>query len=183
MQDIVYDDQIQVALEQTETAIAPSNEITLSSGVVLKRKDFPIMRIQAVAEQFPYPDVPKVYNEQKNKWEQWAGSAEYAKMVEETDHKRGLAVVDTIMAVGTEVVSVPDDFPTVDSEDWIDELLHGSGIKVKADSKTARYLAWVKYVAVRDEGDLAKIMEFASRQAGTSEVNVAEQLHTSFQDN
>lgn len=177
-----YDSAIQVALVETEEKAERSDEITLSSGVVLRFKPFPVMRIQAVAEHFPYPEVPKVYNKEKEKWEQWAGSEEYAKLVQEVDRKRGLAVVDTVMAVGTQIVSIPEGFPKVEDDGWIDEL-EVSNIFVKRESKIARYLAWVKFVAVINEDDLVKIMSFAGKQVGTSESNVAQQLQANFPNN
>lgn len=178
---MTYNDQIQVALE---SAVEPArtDEVTLSTGVVLRFKPFPIMRIQAVAEQFPYPEVPKLYDEDKKKWFAWAGSEEYAKQVTEVDQKRGLAVVDTIIAIGTEVTQVPDGFPKLEDDSWIDELAFSS-ITVKKDSPIARYHAWVKYVCVMNEEDLAKVTSYASSTLGTSEVNVANQLQDNFQDN
>jgi hypothetical protein len=180
---MVYDLEIQEALVKTEeTPEERSNEIRLSTGVVLRFKPFPLMRIQSVADQFPYPEVPKVYNKDKEKWEPWAGSEEYANAVEEINRKRGLAVVDTVMAVGTEVVTVPEGFPKATDEDWIEELAI-SHIQVNRESKIARYFAWVKYVATVTEDDLVKIMSFSGKQVGTGEKNVAEQLQTHFPDN
>lgn len=179
-----YNEQIQEVLSVVEEPQTPVEKdvIVLSTGVELKRKEFPIMRVQAVAEMFPYPEVPLVWNEEKQRKERWAGSEEYVKAVEEVDRRRGLAVVDTVMAVGTEVVYIPEGFPTPDSDEWIEEL-EISHITVKRESKVARYHAWIKYVATKNEDDLVKIMSFATAQMGSSEANVAQQLQQNFQDN
>jgi len=180
---VTYDQEIQHVLELTEEQTEQSDEITLSTGVVLKFKKIPILRIQAVVEQFPYPDVPEVFNKDKGRMEKNPFSEEYKKLVEEADTKRGLAVIDTVLAVGTEVSSVPDDFEkTLDSEDWIEELAIGH-IKVNAASKIARYHAWVKYVAIVDQSDVGKILEQFGLQLGTGEANVASQLRNNFPDN
>ncbi|MFA7101139.1 MAG: hypothetical protein WC196_05215 [Bacilli bacterium] len=179
---MTYTDQIQVALVETEKEPERSDVVTLSTGVVLKHKPFSIMRIQDVADRFPYPPIPKVFNPDKGRHEEWAGSEEYSKAVQEIDRKRGMAVVDTIMSVGTEVVSIPPDFPKPEDEGWIEEL-EITGISVKKDSKIARYFAWIKFIATVTESDLEKIMSFTGKTVGNSEVNVADQLHKNFPDN
>ena len=177
-----YDQTIQVALEATEKEPERSDEIVLSTGVKLRFKPFPPMRIQAVAERFPYPDVPEIFNKDKERYEKNPFSEQYAELKAETDRRRGLAVVDTIMAVGTQIVSIPDTFPKVEDDDWIEEL-EFSAITVNKESKIARYHAWIKYVATVTEADLALIMSFAGKQTGTQESNVAEQLQKHFPDN
>lgn len=179
---MTYDQEIQEALELVEAQPEQSDEITLSTGVVLKFKKIPILRIQAVVEQFPYPEVPEVFNKDKGRYEKNPFSEEYKKMVEEIDAKRGLAVIDTVLAVGTEVSTTPDNFAGPDTDEWLEELEIGH-IKVKRDSKIARYHAWVKYVAIVDQDDVGKILEQFGLQLGVGEANVAQQLQTNFPHN
>lgn len=175
-----YETQIQTALKNVEEVPQEKDMITLSTGVVLKFKKIPILRVQAVVEQFPYPDVPEVYNKDKGKYEKNPFSEEYAKMCQQVDQRRGLAVIDTVLAVGTEVVFIPEGFSKPDDDKWIEELKVGH-ITFDKTSDVIRYHAWAKYVAIVDEEDVGKILEQFGLQLGTSEAGVAQQLHTNFQ--
>lgn len=176
--DITYEEKIQQAVadvDQPQQNLDPEN-IVLSTGVVLRYRKFSRMIMQGIIDKFPYPDPPKVYIKDKDRYETNPLDKDYKEAVARIDEQRSLAFIDAIIAFGTELVSAPDDLPAIDDDEWIDEL-ELVGIKVLRDKKKSRYLAWVKYVAMVDtETDLAKVMGIFTRVEGATEETVAQAI-------
>ena len=182
--EATYDAKIQDALTlvEAEEKEGISDQITFSNGVVLKLKKVNILRIQAVMDKFKYPEVPMVFDENKGRGERNPNDPFYLKKIEEINVQRSLAVLDAIAALGTEPLIIPDTVPQIDDPGWIEEC-QLIGIEVNTEPKIARYLSWVKYVAVVDTNDFIKIGEQFGVTLGISEARVAEQLRTNFPDN
>ena len=176
MADRIYEEKIQDALVES----IPEPYVTLSTGVVLKLKKAPMLRIQAVANKFKYPDIPEVWDKDRERWIQNPDNPDYKKACEAVDMERGFATVDAIVAMGTEIESIPDGVPHVSDNSWIDEM-NVVGIEI-SDIPIARYMSWIKFVAISDEKDLTKITEAATRLMGTSEGRVAGAIRDNFPD-
>lgn len=179
-----YNQQIQAALahvERTEAQpLAETNRITLSSGVILQFRDkFPLMRINAIIERFPYPPVPELYDDDKGRVERNPFSKVYLEMRQQVDQDRANAVIDAVIATGTSLVYCPPDITPPDSDEWIEEL-EVTGITVHKSSKWARYLAWVKYVAIVQATDLALISNKFGITLGVSESQIAAAIEDTF---
>lgn len=173
---------IEAIAEEEQKGSEQTDRITFSNGVTLGFKKVNIMRIQSIANKFEYPEVPEVYNADKDRWEKNPDNPQYVKACEKVDYQQGMAVIDAIAAFGTYVIHVPETVPTVESDEWIEEL-ELFGIEVNRDSKLARYYAWVKYVAVVDQDDLMVLGQQFGVTMGASERLVKNQLRSSFQDN
>lgn len=176
----LYEPKIIEAIEQEEHS-EHSDRITFSNGVVLGFKKVNIMRIQSIANRFEYPPVPKIKNEDKDRWEENPNDPQYIKACEKVDYQQGMAVIDAIAAFGTYPLHVPDGVSKVEDDEWIDEL-ELFGIEVNRHSKLARYYGWVKYVAVVDQDDLMILGQQFGVTMGSSERLVKDQLRSSFQD-
>jgi hypothetical protein len=178
-----YADKINEALTVTEAKeeSLENNEITLSTGVRLRLKKINILRINAVVDQFHYPEVPEVWDEHREKSFKNPDSPTYQQMKAEVDEQRTLAVIDAIAALGTEIAFVPPAIPVLESDDWLEELAFLK-IPVVTDSRLARYLAWIKFVAIGDVVDLQKITEQFGVTMGTAEGKVAESIQRNFPD-
>lgn len=184
-EDTTYNDKIQAALvevEKNEQTPEQKEEVTLSSGVILKFKKIPLLRINAIVEQFPYPPVPVVYDEKKQRKESNPLNKDYLDAKAEIDVQRSLAIIDAVVATGTELKFRPDDVPDPDTDDWIEELTV-SHIPVRKESKYAKYLAWVKFVAIRDMDDLGIIAREFGITLGISESRIADAIQENFPDN
>lgn len=156
--------------------------VHLSSGVTLKLKKVPILRIQEIVRRFKYPDPPRFYDEDKKRWYENPDHPDYIARKEEVDGERGLAVIDAVAALGTELHTVPEGFQRPEDNDWIDEL-EFLGIEVKKESKLARYHAWIKFVAIIDMDDMTKITEQFGLSLGVSNAKIANSLRENFPDN
>jgi hypothetical protein len=175
-----YQNQIQQAVAIEESKATVSDVITLSTGVVLRRKKFSVLRIAALQEQFKYPEVPEIWDDDRKRMIRNPDHPVYKHMKEEVDYKRGLAVTDAVIVYGTEVATIPATMPQPEEDSWIEELEAG-GLQVVRGSKLARYLAWVKFVAVVDDKDLNVILTAVMSMMGISEQNIATAMD-SFRD-
>lgn len=178
-----YSDKINDALKVVEAHEEglENNELTLSTGVKLRLKKINILRINAIVDRFKYPEVPEVWDEHREKYFKNPDSPTYQQMKAEVDEQRTLAVIDAIAALGTEIAYVPPGLSPLESDEWITELQFLQ-IPVLPDNRLARYLAWVKFVAIGDITDLQKISEQFGVAMGTSEGKVAESIQRNFPD-
>ncbi len=177
-----YDNQIQTALKNVENKTEAAPEITLTTGVVLRLKKFSFMRIQSIVSQFKEPEIPKEWDVAREREIRNPDSPVYLAEKAEMDQRRTMAVIDAIMVFGTEIISVPKDFPKLEDDNWIEEL-EFINIKVDKESRLARYLNWVKNVAIRDPEDLIKISEEFGVQMGTAERRITDKLRENFPHN
>lgn len=180
--DVAYTEKIGNALKVVEAKEeTASDQITLSSGVVLRLKKINVLRINAVVEQFKYPKVPEIWDANKDRALRNPDDPEYKALCAEVDAQRTWAVLDAIAALGTEVMSVPPTVHALESNEWIEEL-QLLKIPVDPDSKLARYMAWIKFVAIVDTADFQKIAEQFGMAMGTAEGKVAESIQRNFPD-
>lgn len=176
--DLNYENKIQEAVATVDLPQPESvtSEVTLSSGVVLRNKKFSRLILQAILDKFPYPEAPKVHIREKDRYEVNPNDPRYKEQVAKIDEQRSMAIIDAVIVFGTEIVSVPDSVMPIENDDWVDEL-EIIGVTVLKENKKARYLAWIKYVAMVDtEADLAKVMAVFSRMVGASEETVAQAI-------
>lgn len=175
-----YDVKIGEALQVIEAKeLTEDKQITLTTGVVLRLKKVNVLRINAINDQFKYPEVPKVYDENKGREIRNPDHPDYVRACQEMDAQRSMALIDAIAALGTEVVSVPDNIQKPEDNGWVEEC-EVLNIPVKKDSPLARYMAWIKYVAILDTADFMKIANEFGMMMGTSEGLVASTIQTNF---
>lgn len=177
-----YDTSVLEKISQVEVEKADENIITLSSGVRLRTKKVPVLRIQALVNKFKYPPVPEIWDESRERTIRNPNHPDYLAARQAVDIERTLAVIDAIAAMGTEIVYRPENIPALEDDAWVDEITVG-GLEFDLKSPTARYLAWVKYVAIVDQDDIALIAKKAGLSLGIAEERVAASLQSSFQDN
>jgi hypothetical protein len=123
--------------------------VTLSTGVRVRLHAVSGSLIEDVKEAIPFPEVPVVLIEVKNRKEENPNDPEYIKGVEETRRKRANAVLDALLIFGLELLDgIPED------ERWLKQLrylekrgtLDLSGFDL--DDEFDREFLYKKYVAV-----------------------------------
>lgn len=156
----------------------PNNHIRLSSGVVLRTKKVSVLRIQAVANKIKPPKLEDYafYDPDREETILNPNHPEYLAAVERHNTEVGMAVLDALIVFGTEPVEVPDTVHPLESDAWLEEL-DFVGIEVNRESKLARYLAWVRYVAMVTEEDVSLVTQkISSSTMGSSEELVAQAI-------
>lgn len=181
---ITYDEKIVQAVkvvEATETTKQNPTIVLKGSGVVLRLKKVNVLRINAINDRFRYPEVPKLFDENKGRELRNPDDPNYKAACAEVDEQRMMAILDAIAVLGTEIVSVPEGVPALADNTWVEELQFLQ-IPVDPDSPLARYMAWIKYVAIKDQEDLMTIGREFGLVMGNSEVMVADSIATNFPD-
>lgn len=155
------------------------NLTTLSSGVVVRHKKVPPMILAKIESKFVEPPVPSVYDEQSDRYIPNPDDPNYERELNQFRMDKGNAMLDAMMALGTELVSLPEGLPKPDDEDWIENLAY-LGVEVPKLA-IGRWLAWVKYVAATDTSDIQELAKHGSQALGITEAEVADSI-ARFQD-
>lgn len=146
----------------------------LSSGVVLRLKDKinPSILIDILSElETKRPEPPVVYLEQFGREEVNYDDPKYQDRLQRWEVQNSGRIADALVLKGTEVESIPDDLDTPDDNGWIEEL-EVLGFTINRFSKSARYLAWVKHVAIEDKNDWEVVIAHVGKLAGVNESDV-----------
>ncbi len=148
------------------------NLITLSSGVVLRgKKANPLTLIQVMAS-FQRPTPPLVYMKAMGREVENPDDPNYLEDVQAWKMAYSNAMVTAMIVLGTELESKPRGMPGPDDNAWIEEysLLVND---IHPENKTWRYLTWVKFKAMTDEADMAKVQEVVGALSGVRESSVS----------
>ena len=148
-------------------------KITLSTGVVLKIIDVPLYAFDAVRQRMTSerPKVPTGYIEAKDRDEPNPNDPDYIAAIEDYDAKVNGKLVDMVITLGTEVESIPSEFPEAKDKTWADKITR-AGILVP-DEEHERSLVWMKLCAMRTGQDLQSVLFACLRNAGVTEEDVA----------
>jgi hypothetical protein len=147
--------------------------VTLSTGVVLNIMPVSPWLMQSIFEDADKikPKVPVVRIEADQRDEENPNDPVYLEQLKDWDKARTARVQDTVIAWGTMVGSLPQGFPPVDDPGW-QEMARFTGHAIE-DSRIARYVTWVKWVAGPEIADSAEIMKAVQLAAGVPEAQVA----------
>jgi len=147
------------------------DEFTLSSGVVLRaKKANPIMLIR-VMTRFPRPKPPTYFMESMGREMENPDDPDYIERVKAWEMESNTQVLNALILLGTEFVSVPKGIEKPSDNKWI-EKYKILGMPVKPDDELWRYLNWVTSVAALDEKDLDTIQEAVGKLSGIAEADV-----------
>ena len=101
--------------------------------------------VQLALDQLKEPEMPKVFIEDKETWEENPADPDYEKALTQYNIKRGTLIQDLYLARGTEIKQIPSSVSGPETEEWIEEA-EFLGITVKnKDSKIARYAQWLYF--------------------------------------
>jgi len=148
--------------------------IELSSGVVLKIKDKirPSIIIDILSDvEDKRPEPPTVYVEAIGREEVNLDDPGYIDRVNRWETVSAGRIADALILLGTEIESIPKGLEKPEDSGWID-MVETLGFRLNRRSDSARYLAWVKHVAIEDQDDWTKITEAVGRKAGVTEADV-----------
>ena len=145
-----------------------SDLITLSSGVVLRAKQAPPLILIKVMAAFQRPKPPVYVNKTLGREVENPDDPEYLERVQAYKTESSNALLNALILLGTEIVSVPKGMPKPDKDDWLEEY-QTLGIGGHPENKSWRYLTWVTFKAVLSEKDLSLIQAAVGRRSGVPE--------------
>ena len=148
-----------------------SDQITLSSGVVLRVKQAPPLTLIKVMAAFPRPKPPVYLNATMGREVENPDDPDYLERLQAHKTESSSALLNALILLGTELVSTPKKFSKPDENSWLEEYAE-LGIPSKPESKSWRYLNWVMFKAVANEKDLEVIQKAVGRRSGVPETAV-----------
>jgi len=157
--------------------------VEFSTGVRLKIKEQmnPSVLIDILADlEKDRPEPPVIYIETLDREEINLEDPEYIKRLNRWETMSSGRIADALVLIGTEEDFIPEELDNPNDNGWIG-MLEVLGFKLNRRSKAARYLAWVKHVAIQNVGDWELLTEQVGRRAGVSKSDV-ELAQNSFPD-
>lgn len=154
---VVPDEVIDGVMEEAEGRL--EDEITLSSGVVVKAKRVPDNLLLAWHRQHPAPKPPIVTIEQEGRRprrEENPSDPDYIQATENYQIEVAAGMTDLIHLTGMEVVSLPEGMKGFEEDDEWEGELEAIGLTVPP-GKASRRLLWIRYRVAPSSNDLALI--------------------------
>jgi hypothetical protein len=155
------------------------NTFALSTGVVFKAIRVPSMVFPELMARMERPKPPRVFIADIGREEENPSDPDYIAKLDVFNAEYTKAIIDTMIVLGTEVLSVPDDIKKDNDELWLKKL---KALRMFPEDEIQRYLLWVKTVAAPLDDDIQSIMREVGRLSGVSEEDVSEAVET-FRDN
>lgn len=164
------------ALEQASgpTELPKSSVIELSTGVIIEPRPVSPYIMQAILKQFPMPEVPKFYNEQKGREEENPMHPDYLERVQDVQIQRSTAMLDAMLGLGATILEVPKGLSEFESSDWKNDAA-SFGLHVPQTTAGQKVL-WLKMIAAPLGSDIEKIVGGIAALSGVTEKAVADAL-------
>ena len=147
------------------------DEFTLSSGVVLRAiKASPVTLIK-VMTRFPRPKPPTYYMESMGREMENPDDPDYIERVKAWEMENNAQVLNALILLGTELVSVPKGVAKPSDDEWVNKyrLLD---MPIHPEDKAWRYLNWVSMIAAPTAEDMTLIQEVVGKTMGIAEADV-----------
>lgn len=146
-------------------------EFTLSNGVVIRTRAVSREAVRRALLAVRLPSPPNVWIEAKQRNEVNPNDPSYIDALAEAHKARLSAVQRVLLALGVEIVSVPDDMDGPDTDEWW-QRLEATGITIRHDSPVMRQLEWLEMVALNNTMDAALTFARAAATYGLFEEEV-----------
>lgn len=159
-------------IEGAEEESKDTDEVTLSSGLVLTVKGVAPFLIQRAAQAIPRPEVPKVFIDEKGREEENPADPRYIEALQVWEAKTIEVATNIMFAAGTEVVSIPDGMHPPESDDWL-ELVTLFDDTVDVSTPKRRYLTWLSLYALSSAADVRETISAVAKKTGITEGEVA----------
>lgn len=145
--------------------------IRLSTGVVLKaRQANPNILIRIMTAN-PRPKPPVYFNETIGREMENPDHPDYIKQVQAWEMEYNSGMLNALVGLGTELVSVPKKFPKPDDDSWLKDY-RALGLPAITDSPAWRYITWVLFKAAVKDTDTKQIGDKVKKLSGVKEADV-----------
>lgn len=175
------DEAAEVAAEVAEEspALELQDEITLKNGIRLKLRSVPLFLVQEAASRIKEPEVPIVYNADKERDEENPDNPAYQEAVARVKNDRIEAGMDVMFLLGTELLHVPDGMFRPEDDAWLETLeVLGLSDLVSSPSQKLRYLQWLKFYAFDRGSDMSAVYYIIGAKSGVVEEEVMKALES-----
>lgn len=145
--------------------------VRLSSGVVLKAKQANPNILIRIMTASPRPKPPVYMNVQMGREMENPDHPDYIEQVKAWEMSYNNGMLNALVALGTEVYSIPKKFPKPEDNNWIEDY-KALGLPANPNSEAWRYITWVLFKAAPLDTDTKLIMEKVKSFSGVKEADV-----------
>jgi len=161
--ELTADEAVGKVVDDLEEEV--QDEVTLSSGAIVRAKRVPDNLLLAWQRQHQAPKPPIVTIEQEGRRprrEENPNDPDYIQATETYQIEVAAAMTDFIHLTGMEIISLPEGMKAYEEDDeWADEL-EAVGIDIPT-SKASRKLLWIRYKVAPSSDDLTLISSVYSQ--------------------
>lgn len=184
------EDTVAKAAELAEEISKPEASpdlVTLSNGIRLGIRSVPGFFMRDALRRMPAPEVPKVFIDERNVWEENESDPAYIAAFSKWLVDLNEVSINLAITVGTSTIKagkfaplvehLPEDIPAWDDDVWVDMVQAVTTIVIE-ERPQARYLAWLRYVALERESDVELLSKAVGRKSGILSRDVEAALQT-----
>lgn len=169
---------IEAAAKVVEEHAKPESDIIeLTNGVKLRCKSVAVMTIRHATAALPRPIPPVIENPDKGRAEPWEGDPAYQDALGRWEYQIGETSINIMLSLGTKLEYVPENMDSPEDSNWV-EILEAAEVPLKLNSVPARYLSWLRFYALSDPEDIAKVSVAIARKSGLMEGDVSSALES-----
>lgn len=171
----------QAAAVAEEVTTPPIEELVLSNGLKLRIKPIVTSWIQKAAGSIEDPAVPMVTiaaDPDKGRPERTEDNPDdphYIDALMLADMRRVEIAGNVMLALGTEILELPEGLHPIDSDEWL-EALRYFGVDTDVETPTGRYLSYLTLYAMATPEDLASAIGTVAIRSGITEEEVSKML-------
>lgn len=146
-------------------------KITMSTGVVFRVLDIPLMVIDSINKKAREgkPKVPVQHIEDKCREEENPNDPDYIKALQDWEVELNEKIIDATLILGVELDKLPGGFPKPKDKSWSDKLK-----KIDIEIPGDRFLTWIKCCAAPTVEDMNSLILACSRNIGVTEEDLAD---------
>ena len=148
-----------------------ANMITLSTGVVLCAKQANPNVLIRVMTANPRPQPPIVFMKAMGREMENPDDPDYISRVRAWEMSYNNGMLNALIGLGTELVSVPKKFPKPEDDSWLADY-QAMGLPIHPESRAWRYITWVLFKAAPIDADTKLIGERVRVLSGVQEADV-----------
>ena len=171
-------DAIEIAAKVVEkSSTVDKDVIELSNGIKLRIRAVAVMTLRHAIAALRKPEPPMVDSPDKGRMEPWEGDPHYLEELGRWEYQMGETTLNVMLSLGTKLEYVPKGVDKPEDVGWV-ELLEAADVPVKLNSQPARYLSWLRFYALTEPADIAKVSEAVARRSGVIEADVSDSLNS-----
>lgn len=144
--------------EQIAGWVKEDNFYITRRGVVLRLSPVSAYFVKERGDMVEYPEIPMVMNEDKNRMEPDPTDKEFVRAQQRAEKEQSDITINTYLSMGVEIEFKPTDVPAPEDRSWSDpfedETIFGRYAAKIPESGKARFIHWLKYVALSSDVDL-----------------------------
>ena len=160
------------------------NSVEFRNGLKLGVREVPPLILRQPLQKLPEPEPPMIDMSDKGEGltEPNPNDPAYIKVHAEWELTVGLSIMDTMMLLGTTeptetgepkplIETLPEGMFPPESDGWVN-WLKAAGVTIDESTVNTRYLCWLRYYAVSNSTDLAKLTRAIAGKSGVREEDV-----------